>query len=283
MPPHTRSAGAPVDEDDLPSPRSNARFRPPSTFTGADVKTTADVTRFLFQLGLWFTLASITATDQVTAACSCLGGAALDWAISVHDSIVTFESFADLLKKEFGPPNPSRAARTELWSCSQTSSLADYTHRFRALCLQVDHLSEEERADRYLFGLKPHLRKELLARQANTFKEMTLLAASLDQSNTLSHVTTTTTPAPSTTAPSTTAAATKSYRAAALTTPTTDSSAPTTDRVGPTRKGPLTPDLRAELQRLGGCFYCRELGHIIANCPTKPPRPAPAQGNGPPQ
>ena len=275
MPPRTRSGTGADDEDNM---SSQARFRPPATFTGADVKTTSDVTRFLFQLGLWFALSSIATADQVSAACSCLGGAALDWAISVHDSIATFESFADLLKKEFGPPNPSRAARTELWACIQTSSLAEYTSRFRAICLQVDHLSKEEQADRYLFGLKPHLRKELLARQADTFKEMTLLAASLDQSNTLSHITTTTTATPTTAAA---AVAAKTYRAAALTAPTADSSTPTTDRVGPTRKGPLTPEIRAELLRLGGCFYCRQLGHLVANCPTKPPRPAPDQGNGP--
>lgn len=283
MPPVLRSGAEAPDgagaSKDFASPISSVRFRPPATFTGADVKTTADVTRFLFQLGLWFTLASIPIADQVTAACSCLGGAALDWAISVHDSIANFESFADLLKKEFGPPNPSRAARTELWACSQTSSLADYTSRFRAICLQVDNLSKEEQADRYLYGLKPLLRRELLARQANTFREMTLLATSLDQSNTLSHTSTTsTTAAPTTNAPT----VPRTYRAAALTAPIADPTS-TTDRVGPTRKGPLTPEIRAELMRLGGCFYCRQLGHLVANCPDKPPRPAPDQGNGPPQ
>jgi hypothetical protein len=245
------------------------------------VKTTADVTRFIFQLGLWFTLAGIAVADQVNSACSCLGGAALDWAISVHDTIVTFESFSSLLKKEFGPANPSRAARTELWSCSQTSSLADYTSRFRALCLQVDGLSKDEQADRFLQGLKPHLRKELLARQANTFTEMTLLATSLDQSMAFAHAATSH-PTPNPTAPTTAPTPRPStYRAAALA--STDTAIPTTERIGPARKGPLTPELRLELQRLGGCFYCRQLGHTVANCPLRPARPAPDQGNGAPQ
>lgn len=272
----TRSGAAAASAEDAESPRSSARHRPPSLFTGSEVKTTADVTRFLFQLGLWFTLAGITAADQVDSACSCLAGAALDWAISVHDTIANFDTFAALLKKEFGPPNPSRAARTELWTCAQTSSLSDYTSRFRALCLQVDGLSKDEQADRYLFGLKPHLRKELLARQANTFTEMTLLATSLDQSNSLAHASN-----PQSTAP-TPATRPSSYRAAALS--TTGPLTSTTDRVGPARKGPLTPELRAELLRLGGCFYCRLLGHLVANCPTKPAsRAGPEQGNGPPQ
>jgi hypothetical protein len=281
MPPTTRSAtvNANASDDDNPptSTHSTARPRPPPIFTGADVKTTSDVTRFLFQLGLWFTLAGISATDQVDHACTCLGGAALDWAIMIHDSIANFQSFSQLLKKEFGPANPSRAARTELWSCTHTSSLAEYTSRFRSLCLQVDGLSQDEQADRYLFGLKPHLRKELLARQANTFNEMTLLATSLDQSNTLAHTSNhhLLTQTPSTSSNNNRP---QSYRAAAISNPNDDLPP------GPIRKGSLTPELRAELLRLGGCFYCRQLGHLVANCPTKPaPKTIPDQGNALPQ
>jgi hypothetical protein len=37
------------------------------------------------------------------------------------------------------------------------------------------------------------------------------------------------------------------------------------------KPSPLTPEERARLQRTGGCFYYRQSGHVIANCPSKPP------------
>ena len=34
---------------------------------------------------------------------------------------------------------------------------------------------------------------------------------------------------------------------------------------------PLTQTERARLVKIGGCFYCRQPGHLIAECPSKPP------------
>jgi hypothetical protein len=34
----------------------------------------------------------------------------------------------------------------------------------------------------------------------------------------------------------------------------------------------LTPEERAQLQRTGACFYCRERGHMASQCPRHPAR-----------
>ncbi len=44
----------------------------------------------------------------------------------------------------------------------------------------------------------------------------------------------------------------------------------------------LTPDLMKELAARNACFYCREVGHSIRECPTRPPMRN-ALGNGLPQ
>jgi hypothetical protein len=36
------------------------------------------------------------------------------------------------------------------------------------------------------------------------------------------------------------------------------------------KPSPLTPEERARLLKTGGCFYCRQCGHVLANCPSKP-------------
>jgi hypothetical protein len=42
---------------------------------------------------------------------------------------------------------------------------------------------------------------------------------------------------------------------------------------------PLTQDERARLMKAGGCFHCCQLGHVIANCPSKPPMQKPRVNN----
>jgi len=234
------------------------------TFDGSNVKSAAEVMRFLFQLGAFFTLNNIAAADRMGLVAGALAGAALDWLILVHDSIADFESFENLLKKEFSPSDPTRAARSELWNCTQTGNLADYTSRFRTLAFQIHDLSPTGRADRYM--------------HETTFEAMTLLAARIDQALSLSssHPASPANPTPVTNRP-------QSYRAAAIATSAAPATFPAVSapvRIGPDRKGPLTPELRAACIAAGACFYCRYTGHTTPNCPDKPARPAPLQGNG---
>jgi hypothetical protein len=45
------------------------------------------------------------------------------------------------------------------------------------------------------------------------------------------------------------------------------------------RPAPLTQEERTRLIITGGCFYCRQTGHVIANCPSKPPLQRPRVNN----
>ncbi len=279
----TRAGAGPSASASPPSsPRSSSTNRRMlgrlPTFDGSNVKSAAEVMRFLFQLGAFFTLNNIAAADRMGLVAGALAGAALDWLILVHDSIADFESFEKLLKKEFSPSDPTRAARAELWNCTQTGNLADYTSRFRTLAFQIHDLSPAERADRYMHGLKPLIRNQVIIHGETTFEAMTLLAARIDQALSLSssHPASPANPTPVTNRP-------QSYRAAAIATSAAPATFPAVSapvRIGPDRKGPLTPELRAACIAAGACFYCRYTGHTTPNCPDKPARPAPLQGNG---
>lgn len=45
------------------------------------------------------------------------------------------------------------------------------------------------------------------------------------------------------------------------------------------KPSPLTPEERNRLMKTGGCFYCRQPGHVLANCPSKPPPQKPRVNN----
>jgi hypothetical protein len=251
----------------------------PPTFDGAS-KSAAAVSQFLFQLGCFFKLNSIIAgADRIAYVGLSLSDAASQWLMLYERQIgADYELFVTLFSKEFAPANPTRAARAELWSCTQTGSLADYNARFRALANQISDLSPAELADRYTHGLKSAIRNKIIESGDTTFDAITERAARIDQAHALSAA-----------YPTASAAAgssnhrPQSYRAAAIATPSApsiflDPSVPR--RIGLDRKGPITPEVKAELTRLRGCFYCRWTGHQSYNCPEKQRLD---QGNGPSQ
>jgi hypothetical protein len=46
----------------------------------------------------------------------------------------------------------------------------------------------------------------------------------------------------------------------------------TTNTSDPNSRIPLTAEERERLMKVGGCFYCREIGHVAPQCPTRPSR-----------
>ncbi len=70
-----------------------------------------------------------------------------DWA--------TFEPEA---LEQFSPPNEQMHARNQLARLQQTGSVRNYASKFMELCMRISDLSDDERLDWFLLGLKKAVR-----------------------------------------------------------------------------------------------------------------------------
>ena len=247
----------------------------PETFSGSSTQT--DVGSWLFQLRQYLLLSHKALADQaegiVYAASFFRGHAALWWRSQVEANgkvcpYLTWESFAEAVKLQFRPVNAVKAARDCLASLTQQRSVQDYVSQFRILCLQIPDISEGEKMDRFVRGLKPQIQREVEMKEPQTFEEVIRMVERADAVEFRIR---------QRYAPPT--QRTFSPRTTAISAPThitpTFSSAPTT--MGPTamelgaiRLAPLTVAERERLRKIGGCFRCRKVGHISSQCPSIP-------------
>ena len=127
-----------------------------------------------------------------------------------------------------------------------------YTIEFRNIALDIPSITDEEKLDKFLCGLKRKTREQVELKEPATFDEAVRLAERFD---TLAwHYGDGDTP----TATATTYSGPAPMQLGSVIT------APLT--VTKTR---LTPALREQLRKEGKCYYCREAGHMLANCPLR--------------
>ena len=234
----------------------------PPTFTGAGV-THADILRWLFLIGNFIALFTLSELQMIQLATSYLGGAALNWYINrvrTQQAFTTFGEFQEELLAAFVPFNQDVRARDALKLLTQTTSVIAYTNAFREAAMLVSNLSPAEMLDRYIDGLKPRVRLELRLRLPSTFAEAASLAVRIDTSNPPPN------PNPHPAPPTNPRPNNPRLHAAAANAPHPLAKAP-----GP--RAPITPEQRQYLNDNGGCTYCRQLGHTIGDCPSPSRRP----------
>ncbi len=165
--------------------------------------------------------------------------------------------------------NAEKAARDRLASLTQQRSVQDYVSQFRTLCFQIPGISEGEKMDRFIRGLKPQVQREVEIRDPQTFDEAVRMAERIDAVEfrmRQRYIPTTQRTFP----PKTTAFA-GPVRAIPATFPSVPiTTGPTPMELGAVRLAPLTPAERERLRKIGGCFRCRKVGHIGQQCPEYP-------------
>lgn len=257
-------------------PRTKAEA--PKAFDSMDSKYT--VHDFLFHLESYFTLSSVQ-TDQecVTYAGTRMYGPALTWFRSLSLPM-TYADFKEALLHEYRPVHEVQNARDRLHALRMDgSNLRAYTQRFRSLCYKIPDLSASEKFDRYFRGLTPFLQREIRVRNITSFEDAVQLSDHL-----LSSVSSTSGFKPSGSDRKGTErgySRPSSYRAPnpsgpapmELGTMAPRPSAPLSqadkDRLKRLQDDVAKPDNRKKLeqadrdflQRVGGCFACRQLGH----------------------
>lgn len=267
------AAAAPVI---APAPR--LKPAKPEAFYG---KPNEDVGLWIFQTNLWFTGAgNLTDIEKITLASGLLRGAALIWWRSVYDQPpmpATWEAFKTAITHAFQPINPAETARDRLANLHQTGPVSTYAATFRSIALQIPGITDDEKRDRFIRGLKKWTMQDVKLRNPATFDEAVCVAVRFDSIHTWRSnpnsgktVSRISNPEPME-VDSGKLYATRSqpFFAAAN---ALNSRPPYRTPSAPLRK-PLTDREREELRRANKCFKCRQAGHLARDCPERAGRP----------
>lgn len=259
------------------APAQHSRPKPPESFD--NTKRGYTVEDFLFQLDLFFQLSHTADADKVAFTGTRLSGNPLVWFRTHNPVHMDYDDFVEELLAEFLPLNAVRDARDALASIKQEGTVRSYLSRFRFLCARIPNLSEDEKLDRFMRGLDKRLRLECELRDVDSVDAAARLAERVQatyrgngfgdtpqhhnhnharhhrQHHARSHASHTG-PAPME------LGAVKLWK---------DLTGPQQQRLSRLQKeqAPLSKEDRDFLAEVGGCFYCRQLGHTKPNCPSK--------------
>ena len=161
--------------------------------------------------------------------------------------------FKQAITDYFTPVNSRKQARDRLAALRQTTSVRAYATEFRKVILEIGNVSEDEKLDRFIRGLKFNVRKEVELREPQTLTEAIGISERYDSI---------------------------SFAISRARTPFF----PRRTNLGSTEHVPmeinrikipkLTEELKIKLQQEGKCFFCRKEGHMISECPVRTPRDA---------
>jgi hypothetical protein len=220
----------------------------------------------------YFAGMSIPADKRVFFAAGLLDGYTKSWwrylcesygADRLHELYV-YDTFRALLMSRFKAVNASRHARDQLAELKQTSNVRTYAHNMQDLAMQIPNMHDEELMDKFIRRLKPRTRQEVVMREPSSFEQAVQLA---DRYNSLF--------SPGFGFNRQLSGTNTSYLRPPILTPVANpsSSGPLPMEIGMVKRknAPLTLKERDRLRKVGGCFYCRQPGHIAPNYPNGKP------------
>lgn len=169
----------------------NGSLKPPKPGT-FDGKRQSDVNAWLSELVRYFRASGVdniqTDLRCVPYAVSMLRDDASIWWEShqtmIHEQelpeVEYWVQFEQAICEQFQPPNKSQQARDQLSTLVQKQSVLAYTAEFNRLCIRIDNLHHTEKLDRYIRGLKPHVRIEVQKVQPQSFSQAVGIAQTID-------------------------------------------------------------------------------------------------------
>jgi hypothetical protein len=264
----------------------------PEAFSG-DPRKPPLVDTWIFHINRYFeNWPALTDYHKLRLATQYLKGSALLW--FQHESQSSgradpFSSWVDFelaLKKAFHDVNFVDRARHELSLLRQTGSVRGYLDTFKSICFRIpaDQLLDAEKKQRFIEGLKPYVRSQVLLKFPDSFSAAAEMADQVDRVS-YDYKFMYTAPrqfqlrpqAPGPRGIQTGSSSTTSSAPAPMEIGTiqnqsaTAAAAQTSERSQRAPFKPLSPAQRRFLATHDGCFYCRKAnaGHIAQNCPLK--------------
>ena len=147
-------------------------------------KDTQTVETFLYRMLKYFRLMGVhdDATRVELASYQFTGDVMTWWRARYEGQAMTWDQFKDRLRERWADENDVMLARQELRTLKQHKSAIAATSIFDALCLRIPNITDDEKRDKYLAMLKPHLIKELMLMDGlDTYEKLAQKAILLDE------------------------------------------------------------------------------------------------------
>ena len=148
------------------------------------------VNTWLYQVELYLNLVQLNNPElnvddnmKISFASSLLKKNAASWWYMKYQAGVApgqWDAFKQAVKDEFIPQDNIRRVRDRLRNLVQKTSVVHYVESFRNLVIEIPTMSEDEKVDKFISGLKPAVRLEVLKSGAQTLDEVTRIALSVD-------------------------------------------------------------------------------------------------------
>lgn len=142
-----------------------------------------NVENWIFQCEQYFTIAGVSAEFGVAYATNGFIGNAATWwrhRLTLNSSWPSWEQFKKELRSRFKPADDAETARDRLAVLTQKGSAMAYTEMFLSLSAQIKDLSDAERKDRYMRGLKSNVHFQVKLGKHTNFDEMVHAALTID-------------------------------------------------------------------------------------------------------
>lgn len=142
---------------------------------------------WLFQFNQYADINQVLEQNKAKLAATYLEGNAATWwrnlVMQTGDrtgSTITWQEFQLQLISMFKPVNSVKIARDRLAVLNQTNSVAKYNFDFTQLCLEIKDISESEKLDKYVRGLKDKIRVEVELAEPTTLAQAMSKAQRID-------------------------------------------------------------------------------------------------------
>ena len=230
----------------LVAPIPRVKPERPQAFTG---KKSENLESWIFQVQQFFDLSQVPNEDRIQLAASWFKDHAAIWWQEYHQNInwtlqpPTWEEFLQAIRAYFVPVNTSLNAYDRLQRLHQKTSVHHYNHEFRMLMLELPQMDAATRLHCYLRGLKDNIRPLVAMQQPANVAAAEAIAERVDASTYLPQQRNT------------------NYR------PNYGNRTP--GGPSPMELDAITKLTSAERERLrksGGCFRCRQTGHLARDC-----------------
>ena len=274
LPPRGTSDGSDPSSVPPPTPTANIlpalKTKPPETFHGDPDPSGVKVVLWMTMLSVFFDAYKVTDhEDRLRVAVTHLRDTAVIWWDQLPHDLrpTTWDDFKEAIRSRFAAVNNNDYTRGRLRNLTQRGSAQAYAQAFQQIAAQAPLLDNDELRSIYMAGLKEEVKMFTAQRVPATFHEA--VSQSIEVDNLL--FASRSKQLGGRNSYSGRPAQLPSSRQPSSRQPTAQLAAMNTYAAAPLVK--LTDSERDQLLKTGGCFRCRQPGHVAAQCPgrSRPP------------